>query len=287
MKHSLPLVLDKSAILFENDFFLVINKPSGTLSHLNHEGHKGDSVADFIRPYINFAKDDLRAGIVHRLDKDTSGVLLCAKTPLALHRFQELFKSRNVEKTYEALVYGRLYEGEGEMLTGLTRDTKNRNKQRIEPLTTEDLPYFYQRKLSAFPVPSKLDEENSELFPKGGPDETQVLTGIKARKALTYYKVLQYFSQTTLVQLRPVTGRTHQLRVQLQHLGFPVVGDKLYAGKFKDKKFVFIEEDWGNIPLFLLAKKLEFVDPFSGENCVFEVPRPSFFAKALAILDKE
>lgn len=159
----------------------------------------------------------------HRLDKDTSGVLLVAKTPEALDKLQRQFKSRQVKKQYISLVEGVLKEDSGVIHTLLARSPQDRRKQRAYPL--ED-----------------------------------VRTG--RREAITEWKVLQRFSQYTLLEVEPKTGRKHQIRAHMTSLGHPIAADKLYG--FKDQK---IPE--GLNRQFLHASQIEFED----KKFVSELPK--------------
>ena len=157
-------------IIFEDKDLLVIDKPTGKNS------------------------DDFEKR-VHRLDKDTSGILLVAKNDKALDFFQKQFKNREVSKKYIALVVGEIKTSEGEIKTLIGRDKKNRKKQRAYRETEPDA-------------------------------KTKGL-----REALTKYKILEKFKDYTLLEVQPKTGRKHQIRCHLAYSGHPVAGDKLYGFK--------------------------------------------------------
>lgn len=175
--HDLPLI-------FENDDIVVVNKPSGLLTHAKGGISLEQTVAEMMRPKTTFALDSTRPGIVHRLDRDTSGVMVIARNPEAAHDLQQQFAGRRVAKVYLAVV-----EGHPE-----------------HPKAQIDLPIArHPQKPSTFRVD-----------PNGKP-------------AQTLYEVLATNGRHSLIKLRPRTGRTHQLRVHMQHLGTPIVGDPVYG----------------------------------------------------------
>lgn len=185
------------ARLFEDEWLLVIDKPSGLSVHPG-AGARQETVLDIFRyhyPQVEEMADLERPGIVHRLDKDTSGVLILAKSDEALARMQELFQEREMHKTYLALVSGRMRFRNGTIDLPLARSLKNRARFEVAGEDRED-----------------------------------------RREALTDFSVLREFDKFTYVRLMPKTGRTHQLRVHLAHFGNPVLGDFLY-GKTRGKDF--------------------------------------------------
>ncbi len=178
--------------VFEDEWLLVIDKPSGLPVHPG-AGEKQETVLDIFRfhyPQVAAFADQERPGIVHRLDKDTSGVLILAKSEEALERMQELFQEREMQKTYLALVKGQMRFRNGTIDLPLARSTKNRAR---------------------FAVVG----EDSE----GG------------REAVTDFAVIREFEKFTYVRLMPHTGRTHQLRVHLSYFGNPILGDILYGNR--------------------------------------------------------
>jgi len=175
-------------IIYQDKNLLVIDKPAGISSD---EELMPELVKEF--PELKNAGDHPRYGLIHRLDKDTSGILLIAKDNQSLSFFQKQFKQRKVEKKYTALVYGIIQSKEGEIKTLISRDGI---KQRA--------------------------------FLLQGPKKTD------SRIAETSWKVIKKYKEHTLVEASPKTGRRHQIRVHLSHLGFPVAGDKFYS--FKNQK---------------------------------------------------
>ena len=207
-------------ILYEDDDVIVVNKPSGLLTHAKGGLSDEPTVAEIIRPKTSFATDTDRPGIVHRLDRDTSGLLIIAKNPESAAHLQRQFAGRTAKKTYIAITDGK----------------PKLNAAKI------DLPIG--RNPSA-PSTFRID-------PNGKP-------------AQTTYHVLAENDTQSLVELKPTTGRTHQLRVHLAHLNAPILGDRVY-GKSSDCR------------MMLHAQKLEITLP-SGERKVFEAAVPDEFKK--------
>ena len=207
-------------ILYEDDDVIVVNKPSGLLTHAKGGLSDEPTVAEIIRPKTSFATDTDRPGIVHRLDRDTSGLLIIAKNPESAAHLQRQFAERTAKKTYIAITDGK----------------PKLNAAKI------DLPIG--RNPSA-PSTFRID-------PNGKP-------------AQTTYHVLAENDAQSLVELKPTTGRTHQLRVHLAHLNTPILGDRVY-GKSSDCR------------MMLHAQKLEITLP-SGERKVFEATIPDEFKR--------
>lgn len=205
-------------VLYEDDDCIVINKPAGVLAHaLGVHGNEA-SVASFLRGKVTGIDGD-RAGIVHRLDRATSGVIIGAKNQRALSHLQKQFSVRKVRKTYVAVVEGRLDPPEALIDMPIGRNPKAPATFRVGP---------------------------------------------NGKQARTYYEVLKDGEKYSLVELRPETGRTHQLRVHLTKVGHPIVGDPLYgSGKYGDR-------------LFLHALSLEITLP-NGERKTFTAPLPKEF----------
>lgn len=207
-------------ILYEDDDVIVVNKPSGLLTHAKGGLSDEPTVAEIIRLKTSFATDTDRPGVVHRLDRDTSGLLIIAKNPESAAHLQRQFAERTAKKTYIAIIDGK----------------PKLNAAKI------DLPIGRNPS-----VPSTF-----RIDPNGKP-------------AQTTYHVLAKNNTQSLVELKPTTGRTHQLRVHLAHLNAPILGDRVY-GKSSDCR------------MMLHAQKLEITLP-SGERKVFEAIVPDEFKK--------
>jgi 23S rRNA pseudouridine1911/1915/1917 synthase len=206
-------------ILYEDDDVVVVNKPAGVLTHSQSKFGTEASVATFLRSRVVGLEGD-RAGVVHRLDRATSGVIIGAKNQHALNYLQRQFADRKTKKIYVAIVEGHL-----------------KQKEAIIDMPIERNP----RAPATFRV------------------------GPNGKQAKTQYKVLAESKNASLVELMPVTGRTHQLRVHMQQIGHPIVGDPLYGGgKYTDR-------------LYLHAKSLEITLPTNHERKVFEAPLPDEF----------
>ncbi len=203
-------------ILFEDKNVVVINKPAGVISHSRGKYWYEPSVASFVRQITKEGDD--RAGIVHRLDRATSGVMICAKNPDTLSYLQKQFSDRKVKKTYIAIVSGHVKD----------------------PEAIIDMPI----------------ERNPKV-----PQTFRV--GANGKAAQTQYKVLVSLLKHDKLQLTPLTGRTHQLRVHLKHIGHPIVGDPLYSLEAADR-------------LYLHAYSLELKLP-GGIETTFTSPEPSEF----------
>ena len=187
--HSTLPVVDASditlPIVYEDDHVVVINKPSGVLTHAKGEVSTEPTVADFVRGRMTEVDDTNRPGIVHRLDRDTSGIMIAAKDATTKHALQKQFQDRKAHKTYIAIVRGAPKHHEANIDLPIARNPKNPSSFRVDP---------------------------------------------KGKSAQTHYEVIGSRENMSVVRLKPVTGRTHQLRVHMAHIGTPIVGDKVYEG---------------------------------------------------------
>jgi 23S rRNA pseudouridine1911/1915/1917 synthase len=213
-------------IIYEDEDIAVINKPSGIVVH-PAPGHYDDTlVHGLILKLKNLSGigGKIRPGIVHRLDKDTSGIMLVAKNDFAHKRLVEAFKERLIEKNYIALVYGRLTQKKGKIETFIGR----------HPIARKKMAVLKEGKL-----------------------------------AITFYEVLEIFNKASLVLAKPVTGRTHQIRVQFSYIGHPILGDPIYGG---------LKHDLPKPPrLMLHAYEIFFKHPRTNEEMKFRVPIPEEF----------
>ena len=214
-------------IIYEDDDLLVVDKPAGLTVH-PAPGHPSHTLVNAVLSYFpNLADvgDSLRPGIVHRLDKDTSGVMLVAKTRTAQQYLADQFKAHSVVKAYLVLVKGRLTPEEGIIEAPMGRDPRNRKRMAVVA---------------------------------------------EGREARTEYRVIEYMGSYTLLEVMPETGRTHQIRVHLSAIGYPVVGDKVYGAKS-----LFL------LRQFLHACRLGFKLPSTGEYVEFTSELPPDLEQAL------
>jgi 23S rRNA pseudouridine1911/1915/1917 synthase len=187
-------------IIHEDDTLLVVEKPAGMTVWKEGPGEDktvGDAILEQF-PNLQALGEKRRYGILHRLDKDTSGILLVAKTPEAFSFFQKQFQDRAVQKKYLCLAEGNVKEEKGRIETLLGRSLSDKRKQKVF-------------------IPGEPGSESK-------------------REAITEYRVQERYPGYTLLEMYPKTGRKHQLRVQLASLGHPIVGDKLYG--FKNQKIL-------------------------------------------------
>lgn len=212
-------------VVYEDDDCAVINKPVGILSHSKGAFNPEATVATWLRDRLKpeLATSGNRDGIVHRLDRATSGVMICAKTQAALTHLQKQFSQRKAKKTYIAIVSG----------------------DDIEP------------RQAVIDMPIERNPKRPQTF----------RVGRQGKPAVTEYLVLDQKDDLSLLELKPTTGRTHQLRVHLRHLGYPILGDVLYGGQPASR-------------LFLHARTLEITLP-NGQRRTFEAPLPPEFEVAL------
>ena len=215
------------AVLYEDADVVVLNKPSGMVVHPGSGNRSGTLVNGLLHRYRALAEqfpDSLRPGIVHRLDKDTSGVIIVAKHAAAHAQLARQFSERRVTKVYHAWVAGCPIPPAGRIATCLQRDPRN-------------------------PLRIRVSREQGKV-------------------AVTRYRVRETRAGASLVALRPVTGRTHQLRVHLRWLGHPILGDPLYAGRAR-----------GTAPRLLLhARRLVIRIPAEAQPRAFTAPVPAGFA---------
>ncbi len=194
-------------ILYEDADCLVINKPIGVLTHSKGAFNPESTVATFVEQLSKNVEGE-RAGIVHRLDRATSGVMICAKTPEAMSWLQKQFSQRKVKKTYIAKVFGEMEPPEAIIDMPIERNPKKPQTFRV---------------------------------------------GSNGKSALTYYRTIKVGETYSLLELKPETGRTHQLRVHLEAQHHPIVGDQLYGGKSAERMFLHAHQ----LELTLPSKKRE------------------------------
>lgn len=239
-------------ILYEDDDVVVLDKQSGITVNKSDTTRYQDTVQDWAEKYLSITpRSDLsiddperdffnRAGIVHRLDKETSGILLIAKNPQVFLHLQSQFKERTVKKKYTALAHGRLKPEVGEIVLPVGRLPWNRK----------------QFGVIAGGRPSETAYETIAVYKKGG-------------------------ESFTLVRLFPKTGRTHQIRVHLKYLNYPIVSDFLYAGRKTARR------DRLDLPrVFLHASEITFLHPTSQQSLTIESKLPEELEDYLQTLQK-
>ena len=214
-------------IIYEDDDLLVIEKPAGLTVHPapGHLDHTLVNALLHLYPHLADKGDSIRPGIVHRLDKDTSGLMLTVRNEAARANLMAQFKNRIVHKTYQALVKGRLSPESGVIEAPLGRDPRNRKRM-------------------------------------------AVLT--EGREARSEYRVMEYIGDCTLLEVVPQTGRTHQIRVHLSAIGYPVMGDAVYGVKSPHLSRQFLH-----------ACRLGFKLPATGKYVEFTSELPPDLARAL------
>jgi 23S rRNA pseudouridine1911/1915/1917 synthase len=219
-------------IIYEDKDIIILNKPQDMVVHPapgNYTGTLVNALLYHCKESLSGINGEIRPGIVHRIDKDTSGLLMVAKNDKAHLKLSMLLKEHDITRKYHAIVYGVLKEAEGIIEAPLARSPKDRKKMAIVA---------------------------------GG------------RYAKTHYRVLETFKNFTYIELTLFTGRTHQIRVHMRHIGHPLLGDPVYGPQ---------KTTFGLDKQMLHAKMLGFVHPDTGEYMEFDSELPSHF---IAIIDK-
>ena len=223
-------------IIYEDSDIIVVNKPKGMVVHPangNPDGTLVNAILSICKNSLSGIGGELRPGIVHRLDKDTSGLIIVAKNDKAHINMSEQIKERNVKKTYIALVRGNVPEEEATINMPIGRSTKDRKKMAVT---------------------------------KNG------------KQAITHFKVLKRYSKYTLLEIKIETGRTHQIRVHMAEIGYPVVGDAVYSNG---------KNEFGIEGQMLHAYKIKFKHPTTNEEVEYTAELPKYFKDILEKLDEE
>ena len=223
-------------VLYEDDYLLVVNKESGMVVHPAAGNYSHTLVNALLYRFNLSHKDDkIRPGIVHRIDKDTSGVLVVAKDDKTHELLSEMIKEKKVERKYIALVNGIIMHDAGEIDAPIGRDTVNRQKMMV--------------------------------------------TADNSKDAITHFKVLKRYKNEnkTLIECKLDTGRTHQIRVHMEYIGYPIYNDPVY-GKNKHTT------PFGQ---FLHSKSIKFTHPITGKEIFIETELPKEFQDYLDTLDNE
>ena len=230
-------------IVFEDRHILIVNKPPGMVVHPAHKNWEGTLVNALMFHFKNLPEMEGnvgRPGLVHRIDKETSGLLVIAKTKLAMNSLSSQFKNHSIKRKYQALIWGMPIEKEGTINVNLRRSLKDRRI--IEGFAENTL----------------------------------------GKKAITHYKVIETIHYITLIECELETGRTHQIRAHMKHLGHPIFCDKTYGGDLvvKGNRFTnykkFVENSFKIINRQALhAKSLGFVHPKTKKEVFFDSELPS------------
>ncbi len=221
-------------IIYEDDDIIVVNKPKGMVVHPangNPDGTLVNAILSMCKGSLSGIGGEVRPGIVHRLDKDTSGLIIIAKNDKAHINMSKQIQDRLVTKKYIALVRGVLPEDEATIDMPISRSLKDRKKMDVN---------------------------------KNG------------KNAITHFKVLKRYNKYTLIEVKIDTGRTHQIRVHMSHIGYPIIGDGVYSNG---------KNEFGVEGQMLHAKSLDFKHPITGKQIHLEAPLPEYFQKVLDILD--
>ena len=222
VKENIPL-----DIVYEDEYLLIVNKKSGMVVHPAPGNYTSTLVNALLYRFDMSGMDKVRPGIVHRLDKDTSGVMVVAKDEKTHELLSEMIKNKEVQRVYLALVDGIINHETGTIDAPIGRDTVNRQKMMV--------------------------------------------TDVNSKDAITHFKVLKRYSKNTLIECVLDTGRTHQIRVHMSYIGYPIVNDPVY-GKSKNTT------SFGQL---LHSKSIKFIHPITKKEIYYEVDIPLEFSEYL------
>ena len=223
-------------VIYEDKYIIVVNKPKGIVVHPaigNPDNTLVNAIMAMCKDSLSGIGGELRPGIVHRLDKDTSGILIVAKTDMAHIKLSEQIKNREIIKRYVALVRGNIKENHGTINMPIGRSTKDRKKMAV------------------------------------------VKSG---KEAITHFDVIKRYKDYTLLDIKIDTGRTHQIRVHMAQIGYPIVGDITYSNG---------KNPFGVVGQMLHARSLEFIHPITNKKMYLEAPMPKYFEDVIEQLDNE
>ena len=219
-------------VLYQDDDIIIVNKPKGMVVHPangNYDGTLVNAIMAICKDSLSGIGGEIRPGIVHRLDKDTSGCIIIAKNDKSHIELSNMLKNHEIEKTYIALVRGIVKENEATINMPIARSNTDRKKMSVKR---------------------------------------------EGKEALTHFKVLERYinHNVTLLEVKIETGRTHQIRVHLAQIGYPVVGDEVYSNG---------KNEWGIHGQCLHAKSLKFKHPITGKDMYVEAKLPKYFEDIL------
>lgn len=250
-KHELKIIPEKIPlkIIYEDKYIIVINKDPGIVVHPAYGHYSGtliNALAYHVKDSELFKKNDIRPGLVHRIDKDTSGLLVIAKTETAKNKLAKQFFNHSTKRKYYAIAWGNFIEKKYTITGNIGRNPKNR------------------KIMTVLPDPQK------------------------GKHAITHFKVIEQFNYVSLIKCSLETGRTHQIRVHLKHIGHPLFNDKEYGGdqilkgttfsKYKQ----FIQNCFKIMPRQALhAKTLGFIHPNTNKEMIFKSELPNDFDQVL------
>ena len=223
-------------ILYEDNDIIIVNKPKGMVVHPangNPDGTLVNAIMSICKDSLSGIGGEIRPGIVHRLDKNTSGAIIVAKNDKAHINLSQQLKNHEIKKTYWALVRGTVKENNATINMPIGRSKKDRKKMDVDQ---------------------------------------------NGKEAITHFKVLERFSDCTLLEINIETGRTHQIRVHLSHIGYPIIGDDVYSN---GKNRFNIEGQC------LHAKSLDFKHPITGKQMHIEAELPEYFENVLKELKSQ
>ena len=218
-------------IVYEDEYLLIVNKKSGMVVHPAPGNYTGTLVNALLYRFDFLGMGGIRPGIVHRIDKDTSGVMVVAKDEKTHELLSDMIKNKEVERTYLALVDGIINHETGTIDAPIGRDTVNRQKMMV--------------------------------------------TDVNSKDAITHFRVLKRYSKNTLIECKLETGRTHQIRVHMAYIGYPIVNDPVYGRNKNATSF----------GQFLHSKSIRFTHPVTKKEIYFEVDVPLEFREYLESID--
>lgn len=220
-------------IVYEDQYLLIVNKKSGMVVHPAAGNYEHTLVNALIGRYENLPGDQVRPGIVHRIDKDTSGLMVVAKEEKTMEMLSSMIANKEIERKYLAIVDGVIKHETGTIDAPIGRDLNNRQKMAV--------------------------------------------TDVNSKDAITHFVVLKRFKENTLIECKLETGRTHQIRVHMNYIGYPIVNDSVYGKKGKCTSF-------GQM---LHSYSIKFIHPITKEELYFKVEPPKEFKEKLEELEQE